>query len=93
MSLSDEAIECAQKPKTIHLSLVSQDVNAIEQLLDELWRDHSPNLVIFDSSGCSPLRKGVDSHERCRAPHAFGFYLVMMQFLLQERLMSVFVRI
>ena len=38
MSLSDEAIKCVQKPKTNSVSLVSLDLNTIEQLLDELWR-------------------------------------------------------
>ena len=37
MSLSDEAIKCAEA-KTNHVSFVSQDLNTIEQLLDELWR-------------------------------------------------------
>ena len=45
MSLSDEAIKCVQKPKTNHVSLVSRDLNAIEQLLDELWRRISDRLV------------------------------------------------
>ena len=42
------------------------------------------------ASGCSPLRMGVDSQERCAASHAFWFDIVVRQLLLQERVMSVF---
>ena len=73
MSLSDKAIKCKTNP----VSLVSPDLIAIEQLLDELWqriRDPSASATSesFTASGCSPLRMGVDSQERCSASHAFG---------------------
>ena len=60
--------------KTNRVSLLSPDINMIEQLLDELWRriqDHATS-ESSTASGCSPLRMGVDSQERCAALHAFG---------------------
>ena len=58
--------------KTNRVSLLSPDINAIEQLLDELWRRIQDRSESSTASGCSPLRMGVDSQERCAALHAFG---------------------
>ena len=58
--------------KTNRVSLLSPDINAIEQLLDELWRRIQDRSESSTASGCCPLRMGVDSQERCVALHAFG---------------------
>ena len=61
--------------KTNRVSLVSPDLNTIEQLLDELWRRIRDLLVQPQNlrvSGCSPLSMGVDSQEHCAASYDFG---------------------
>ena len=66
---------CAEA-KTKRVSFVSPDLNMIEQLMDELWRRIRARSVqpleSSTASRCSPLRKDVDSKERCAASHAFG---------------------
>ena len=54
--------------KTNRVSLLGPDINAMEQFLDKLWRRIQDRST---ASGCSPLRIGVDSQERCAALHAF----------------------
>ena len=84
---------CAEA-KTNRVSLVSTDLNAIEQLLDELWRH------ILDRS-VQPWNLGqlqlLSIKNGCKLPRTlcgvtcFWFDLVMSQLLLQERVISVFV--
>ena len=50
----------------------------------------SATLESLTASGCSPLRMGAVSQERCATSHAFWFDILMRQLLLQERVMSVF---
>ena len=61
---------CAEA-KTNCVSLVSLDLNAIEQLLGELGL-LSATMESTTASGCSPLRMGADYQEGCAASHAFG---------------------
>ena len=58
--------------KTNRVSFLSPYINAIEQLLDKLWRRIQDRSEFSTASGCSPLRMDVDSQERCTALHAFG---------------------
>ena len=66
---------CAEA-KTSCVSLVSPDLNTIEQLLDEpgdAFGIVQCNLgICLTASGCSPLRMSMDSQERCASSHAFG---------------------
>ena len=66
---------CAEA-KTNSVSLVSPDLNAIEQLLDELWRriqDHSVQPRNLQQLQVALLlRMGADSQERSAASNAFG---------------------
>ena len=91
---------CAEA-KTNHVSLVSSDLNTIEQLLDELWR-RSPgdasrivqcNLGIFDSFRLLSIKNGCGFPKTLYGITRFWLDLVMMQLLLLERVISVFGRI
>ena len=63
---------CAEA-KTNRVSLVSLDLNTIEQLLDKLWRQIVQcNLESSTASGGSLLRMGVDSQDCFAASHACG---------------------
>ena len=58
-----------------------------------LWMHPGPFSETFESStgsGCSPLRMGADSLRMLCDVKCFQFDLVMMQLLLQERVMPVF---
>ena len=65
---------CAEA-KTNPVSLVSPDLNTIEQLLDELWQriqDRSVQPRNLRKLQVASLRMGVDSQERCAASQDFG---------------------
>ena len=86
---------CAEA-KTNRVSLVRPDLNAIEQLLDELWRRTGIvqcNLGIFDSFGLPSIKNGRGFPRTLCGVTCIWFDLVMKQLLLQERVMSVFGRI
>ena len=87
---------CAEV-KTKRVSLVSPDLNMIEQLLDELSGDATGivqfNLGIFDSFRLLSIRNGNGFPSTLCGVTCFWFDLVISQLLLQERVMSVFIRI
>ena len=85
---------CAEA-KTNHVSLVSPDLNTIEQLLDELWRriQDQCNLGIFDSFSLLSIKNGCGVPRTLCGITCFWLDLVMRRFLLQEMVISVFGRI
>ena len=86
---------CAEA-KTNCLSLVSPDLNMIEQLLDELWRrtrDCSVQPRNLDSFRLLSIKNGRGFPSTLCGVTCFWFDLGMRQLLLQERVMSVFGRI
>ena len=92
MSLSDEAILVCTEAKTNRVSLVSPDLNTIEQLLDELWR-RIRDRGIFDSFKLLSIKNGCGFPKTLFGVPCFWFDLIKRQFLLQERVMPVFGRI
>ena len=82
--------------KINHVSLVSPDLNTIEQLLNELWRriqDRSVQPRILCSFSLLSIKNGCGFLRTLCGITCFWLDLVMRQFLLQERVMSVFGRI
>ena len=65
---------CAEAKQTALVCLVSQDLNPIEQLWDALATHPGSFSATSESSivsGCSPLRMGADSHDRCATLRAY----------------------
>ena len=81
---------------TNSVCLDSPDLNTIEQLLDELWRhiqDRSVQPRNLGKLQVVIIKNGRGFPRTSCCVTCFWFDLVMMQFLLQERVMSVFGRI
>ena len=74
-------------------SLVSPDLNPIEQLWDELLRciqDRSDHLGLFDSFRVLSIKNVLGFPRMVCDVMCFRFDLVMMHLLLQERIMPFF---
>ena len=79
--------------KTNRESLVSSDLNTIDQLFDELWHASGIvqcNLGIFDSFRLLSIKNGRGLPIALCGVTCIWFDLVMRQLLLQERNMSLF---